>query len=356
MADIPHVKLGSSPLQVSQICLGSMTWGVQNSQADADQQIDFALDAGINFIDTAEMYAIPPKPDTYGTTEAIIGNWLSRNPGKRGQIVLASKIAGSGLSWVREGSKITSASICQAVDDSLARLQTDVIDLYQLHWPNRRPMPHFGKHWPGETSYSKHLLQSQQVEAEMIDCLEGLQQCIDAGKIRYAGLSNETPWGLATYLRLAKEHNLPRIASVQNEFNLIQFKDWPYLIESCILEEVAYLPWSPLAGGALSGKYLDGRRPTGSRWTMTQRNGLFRDTPQSREAIAAYSDLAKAHSITMSQLALAWCYQVEGVTSTIIGATTIEQLRENIAAFDHRENAELMESVGKLIKRYAVTF
>ena len=354
MADIHRVKLGSCSLQVSPICLGSMTWGVQNNQQDADQQIDFALDAGINFIDTAEMYAIPPSRDTYGTTETIIGSWLSRNPGKREQIVLASKIVGRGLSWVREGAKMTGAAVCQAVDDSLQRLQTDVIDLYQLHWANRRTTPHFGRHWPNQNRYSAS--ETAQIEAEMIDCLEGLQQCIDAGKIRYAGLSNETPWGLATYLRLAKEHNLPRIVSMQNEFNLIHFKDWPYLLENCAMENVAYLPWSPLAGGALSGKYLEGARPAGSRWTLTQRNGLFRDTETCREAVAAYSKIARAHNISTAQLALAWCYQVNGVTSTIIGATTLAQLKDNIAAFEYRGNDRLMADIETVIKQYPAVF
>ncbi|ASD66058.1 aldo/keto reductase [Pseudoalteromonas piscicida] len=348
-----YSRLGSSPLEVSRICLGSMTWGVQNNQHDADEQINYALSRGINFIDTAEMYAVPPSPETYGKTEAIIGNWLKRHQEKREKLVLATKIAGSGLPWIREGGPITGQSVIQAVDDSLARLNTDYIDLYQLHWPNRTS-PHFGKQWPGMVPLSA--LDRDEERAGMLDILEGLASCIQAGKIRHWGLSDDTPWGIHTYLNLATQHDLPKPVSIQNEFSLLHAKDWPYLIESCVNEDIAYLPWSPLAGGMLSGKYLGGARPEGSRFTLVQRQGLFRDTQLAQEAVAKYLEIAKEFNMTAAQLALAWCNQVDGVTSTIIGATTMAQLKENIQAFEKPLCAESLAEIDTVFKAYPAPF
>ncbi|WP_017216489.1 aldo/keto reductase [Pseudoalteromonas sp. NJ631] len=348
-----YSRLGSSPLEVSRICLGSMTWGVQNNQHDADEQINYALSRGINFIDTAEMYAVPPSPETYGKTEAIIGNWLKRHQEKREKLVLATKIAGSGLPWIREGGPITGQAVIQAVDDSLARLNTDYIDLYQLHWPNRTS-PHFGKQWPGMVPLSA--LDHDEERAGMLDILEGLASCIKAGKIRHWGLSDDTPWGIHTYLNLAMQHNLPKPVSIQNEFSLLHAKDWPYLIESCVNEDIAYLPWSPLAGGMLSGKYLGGARPEGSRFTLVQRQGLFRDTQLAQEAVAKYLEIAKEFNMTAAQLALAWCNQVDGVTSTIIGATTMAQLKENIQAFEQPLCAESLAEIDTVFKAYPAPF
>ncbi|MEH6348149.1 MAG: aldo/keto reductase [Bermanella sp.] len=345
--------LGSSNLKVSDVCLGSMTWGVQNNQQDANQQIEYALSRGVNFIDTAEMYAVPPSPDTYGKTESIIGNWLNSNKVKRSDIILASKIAGAGLPWVREGGPINKSSIGSSIDASLKRLQTDYIDLYQLHWPNRTS-PHFGKHLPNSFKFSN--VNSEQETENMLGILEGLNDAIKAGKIKHCGLSDDTTWGINTYLKLAKEHDLPRMVSIQNEFSLLHAKDWPYLIENCVHEDIAYLPWSPLAGGMLSGKYLNGQRPEGSRWTLMQRNGLFRDTQQSHQAIEAYTALAKELKITPSQLALAWCQQVDGVTSTIIGATNLDQLKEDIDAFEINLNDEAQKSISEIFKQYPMPF
>ena len=192
--------------------------------------------------------------------------------------MLATKIAGNGLPWIRGGNDITREAVVAAVDESLKRLQTDVIDLYQIHWPNRSTA-HFGRQWPGMINFSE--ANAEQNIAGMLDTLEGLNDCVNAGKIRHCGLSNESPWGIGQYLRLSKQYSLPRMVSIQNELSLLQIKDWPYLLEQCIHENIAYLPWSPLGGGMLSGKYLDGARPQGSRWTLVQRQGLFRDTPQS---------------------------------------------------------------------------
>lgn len=348
-----YARLGSAPVNVSKVCLGTMTWGCQNTQADADAQLDYALSHGVNFIDTAEMYAVPPSAETYGATERIIGNWLSRHSAKRQDIVLATKMAGPGLAHVRDGAEMTPEALLQAVDDSLSRLQTDYIDLYQLHWPNR-VSPHFGKHAVGHIGFSA--VDSEQQTAQILGLLEALQRCVDAGKIRYCGLSNETPWGISQYLQLSREHKVPRIVSIQNEFSVLHSKDWPYLVEQCVHEDVAYLPWSPLAGGALSGKYLDGARPAGTRWSMLQRNGLFRDTPESNQAIAVFTELAYSHGVSPVTAALGWVAQVEGVTSTIIGATSMVQLQQNIAAFAAPLPAALLNDIAMFLRQHNTPF
>lgn len=345
--------LGSSGLSVSRICLGSMTWGLQNNQQDANEQIEYALSQGINFIDTAEMYAVPPSPDTYGKTETIIGNWLGVNKSRRGEIILATKIAGIGLPWIREAGPITGDAIVKAVDASLKRLQTDYIDLFQLHWPNRTH-PHFSNHWPNQFKFTDS--NAADHSAQMLDILKGLDRCVKAGKIRFCGLSDDTPWGINTYLKLSEQHNLPRMVSIQNEFSLLHAKDWPYLIENCVHEDLAYLPWSPLAGGMLSGKYLNGARPEGSRWTLKQRNGLFRDTIASQKAIVGYAEIAKQHGMSAAQLAIAWCNQVDGVTSTIIGATKMSQLQEDIDAFSMPLSKQALTDIDALFKLYPVPF
>ncbi len=348
-----YIRLGSSPLEVSRICLGSMTWGVQNNQQQANEQLDYAQTHGINFIDTAEMYAIPPTQETYGKTETIIGNWLQANPSRRKEIVLASKIAGPGFSYIRDGSDITRATVVKAVEGSLQRLQTDYIDLYQLHWPNYSS-PHFGNHWPNQLKFTA--LNAEQQNENMLDILQGLADCVAAGKIRYCGLSDDSPWGINQYLQLSKEHNLPRMVSIQNEFSLLHTKDWPYLIENCVHEDIAYLPWSPLATGLLTGKYLNGARPKGSRWTLMQRHGLFRNSEQVHHAVAAYLELAKRHNISPVKLALGWVDQVDGVTSTIIGATNIEQLAEDIAAFEQPLSEDILQDINQVLRQYPSPF
>jgi aryl-alcohol dehydrogenase-like predicted oxidoreductase len=345
--------LGNSGVEVSRVCLGSMTWGIQNTQQEANEQIEYALSRSVNFIDTAELYPVPPSGDKYGDTELIIGNWLAQNPTRRKDIILASKIAGPGLPYIRGGAKISGESVVEAVDASLKRLQTDYIDLYQLHWPNRTS-PHFSKHWPGKVKFSN--FDSGYEKNQMLEILQALDSCVKAGKIRFCGLSDDTPWGINTYLKLSEQHALPRMVSIQNEFSLLHAKDWPYLIENCVRENIAYLPWSPLAGGVLSGKYLDGKIPNGSRWTFEQRNGIFRDTPATHAATAKYVDLAKTYNITPSQLALAWCDQVEGVTSTIIGATNMTQLKENIEAFETSLPDDIMQAINKVFREYPVPF
>jgi len=300
-----YSKLGNSGVDISRVCLGSMTWGTQNNQDDANQQIEFALAQGVNFIDTAEMYAVPPSPETYGKTESIIGHWLAKNSQRRKEIILATKIAGNGLPWVRNGEDITGEAIIKSVDASLKRLQTDYIDLYQLHWPNRTS-PHFSKHWPGKVTFSD--VDAKAHSAQMLDILQGLDTCVKAGKIRFCGLSDDTTWGINEYLRLSENHDLPRIVSIQNEFNLLHTKDWPYLLENCVHAEISFLPWSPLAGGVLSGKYLNGLRPEGCRWSTAQRNGLFRDNSTVNSAVSQYAEIAQKYELTPAQMALALPY------------------------------------------------
>ena len=348
-----YSTLGYSGVSVSRVCLGTMTWGTQNNQEDANEQIEFALDKGINFFDTAELYAVPPTAETYGATEKIIGHWNAQNPSRREEYILATKIAGPGLAYIRGGGPITGESIVQAIDASLERLKTDYIDLYQLHWPNRTS-PHFGKHHVGKISFSD--VDAKAHSKLKLEILQALDQCAKAGKIKYFGLSDDTPWGINEYIRLSEQHDLIRVTSIQNEFNLLHAKDWPHLIETCVHAEVAYLPWSPLASGSLTGKYLNGARPEGSRWSKAQRNGLFRDTEMSNQAIQAYTELAKKYQLTPAQLALAWCDQVDGVTSTIIGATSMPQLKENLSAFDLSLSEEVLKDLSSILAQYPVPF
>ncbi len=347
------VKLGSSSLMVSEVCLGSMTWGIQNTQSDANEQIDYAIEQDINFIDTAEMYPVPPNKETQGDTETIIGNWLAQSSVKREDLVIATKIAGGGVPWVRDAQPITGDAIIKAVDNSLQRLQTDYIDLYQLHWPNR-VTPHFAKHWPAKIDPND--VNVEQERATVLETLQALDECVKAGKIKYCGLSDDTPWGVSEYIKVAEQHNLPRMVSIQNEFSLLHLKDWPYLIETCVFEDVAYLPWSPLAGGALSGKYANGAKPEGCRWTMVQRNGIFRDTAYSHEAIAAYQKVADQHGLSLTQLSLAWVYQLVGVASTIIGATSMEQLKEDIGAYKVALSEDVLGDIDAVIKEFPQPF
>lgn len=346
-------QLGHSGVDVSVVCLGSMTWGVQNSQSEAFEQINYALSEGVNFIDTAEMYPVPPSADTFSATEQIIGNWIKANPEKRKQVILATKIAGAGLPWIRGGAPITGEAVIQAVDTSLQRLQTDYIDLFQLHWPNRTT-PHFSKHWPGSIDFAQ-LDVARETDA-MLSILQALHDCVSAGKIRFCGLSDDTTWGISQYLKLSDKHALPRMVSIQNEFNLLHWKDWPYLIEHCANENVAYLPWSPLGGGVLSGKYIDGARPPGSRWSKVQRNGLFRDTDGVNDAVKAFVALAPELGLSAAEMANAWVNHIPGVTSTIIGATSLDQLKQNLGAFNVVLSESQRKAITEIIQRYPIPY
>ncbi|WED22382.1 NADP(H)-dependent aldo-keto reductase [Vibrio sp. JC009] len=325
-------KLPNSPLEVSRICLGTMTFGEQNTEQEAFEQLDYSFERGINFIDTAEMYPIMPKPETQGRTEEYIGNWLTRS-GKRDKVVIATKVAGPRrIPYIREDMKLDRKHIHLAIDDSLKRLKTDYIDLYQLHWPQRESN-YFGQL---NYSYSDH-----QEEVTILDTLEALTELVRAGKIRYIGLSNETPWGVMKFLQLAEKHELPKVVSIQNPYNLLNRSFEVGLSEIAQFEGVELLAYSPLAFGCLSGKYLDGARPENARCTKWERFARY-FTPQGIKATQAYVEIAKKYGLSPAQMALAFVNQQPFVASNIIGATNLNQLKENIDSLDLKLSQELL--------------
>lgn len=347
-----YATLGNSGLNVSRVCLGTMTWGNQNTEAEGHEQMDYAVAQGINFFDTAEMYAVPPSAETYGRTEEIIGTWFKKR-GKRDDIILASKIAGPGQPWVRDGkARIDGKNITRAIDASLKRLQMEYIDVYQLHWPNR-PFPHFGKNHAGMIDFTA--ADTMREVDGFLDVLGALGKAVAEGRIRHAGLSNDTAWGIMKYLALAEQHKLPRMTSIQVEFNLLKRSDDPYVAEVCAMEDVAYLPWSPLAQGMISGKYLNGARPAGARWTVDHR-APWRDTPAANDAVKAYIGVAEKHGLDVCQMALKFCDMQRFVTSTIIGATKMDQLKTDIAAFDLTLSPEVMADIDAVYRRYPLPF
>lgn len=314
-------RLGRSDLEVSRICLGTMTFGEQNSEAEAHAQLDHALAAGINFIDTAEMYAVPPRAETYGATETIVGNWLRRQP--RDAVVLATKVAGPArsLPWIRGGPPaLDETNLRTALEGSLRRLQTDHVDLYQLHWPERN-QPMFGQ-WQYDPAKERN---GTPIRAQ----LEALARLVDAGKVRYVGLSNEHPWGVMQFTRLADEYGLPRVVSIQNAYNLLNRVFEYGLAEVCHREAVGLLAYSPLAFGHLSGKYLTEPAAPG-RLTRFAGFGQRYDKPGVPPAVEAYAALARQHGLSPAQLALAFVYSRPFVAATIVGATSLAQLTENI--------------------------
>ena len=345
-----YKTLGTHGPSISLICLGTMTWGRQNSEAEGHAQMDYAVERGVNFFDTAEMYAVPPTADTYGKTETIIGTWFA-NRKKRDDIVLASKIAGPGMPWVREGKNVIDRkNILAAVESSLKRLQTDYIDLYQLHWPNR-PHYHFGSLW----TYAPATEGSAAIQENFLEVLQTFDDLIKDGKIRQIGLSNETAWGTMQYLRLARENNLPVVASIQNEYNLLRRVYEPDLAEISMREGIGLLAWSPLAGGMLSGKYLDGARPPGSRWAIDERT-LHRDNGQAQDAVRAYMAVAKKHGLDVCQMALAFVNQQSFVTANIIGATTMEQLKTDIDSIDLILSEDVLADIAAVRRQYPMPF
>lgn len=342
-------KLGRTGLDVSLICLGTMTWGRQNTESEGHEQMDYALEQGINFFDTAEMYAVPPTPDTYGKTEEIIGTWFQKT-GNRDKVILASKVAGPSLPWIRGGNyAIDRNNITQAIEGSLKRLQTDYIDLYQLHWPNRGSY-HFGQQW----GYAPQFNPSE-IEENFIEVLETLDELIKAGKIRHIGLSNETAWGMMKWLRLSEEKGLPRMASIQNEYNLLNRMFDNDLHEASLAEDCGLLAWSPLGGGMLSGKYLDGARPKGTRWDIDDRF-LQRDTQEANEAVKAYITVAEKHGLDVCQMAIAFVNQLPFVTSNIIGATSMEQLKTNIASIDVQLSDECLADIAATFRQFPMVY
>ena len=343
-------KLGSSDIEVSEICLGSMTWGTQNSEAEGHAQIDYALDHGVNFIDTAELYpSNPMSADTAGRTEEIIGSWIKAS-GRRNEIVLASKVAGAGHDYLQNGIDISPHKIGISLEGSLRRLQTDCIDLYQLHWPNRGSY-HFRQNW----RYDPSGQDTQQTLDDIHESLEYLSEQVSAGKIRTIGLSNETCWGTAQFLRIAGENGFPRVVSLQNEYSLLYRTHDLDLAELSHHERVGLLPYSPLAGGLLSGKYKNGARPDGSRLTINP--DLFgRVHDAIWPVVDAYLEIAARHGLDPAQMALAFCNQRPFVTSSIIGATSLEQLAINIAAAELELSARVLEDIDSIHRRYPIPF
>jgi aryl-alcohol dehydrogenase-like predicted oxidoreductase len=332
-------SLGRTGIEVSAIGLGTMTFGEQNAEAEGHQQLDFAFDQGVNLIDTAEIYSVPPRAETYGSTERIIGTWL-RKRGKRDQVILATKVAGPGavlgVKHVRGGdNKLDRANIFAAVDASLERLQTDYIDLYQVHWPNR------SSNFFGKLGY-QHPEVEQVVPIE--ETLDALGELVRIGKVRHVGLSNETPWGLHRYLHLAETAGRQRVVSIQNPYSLLNRTFEIGLAEMAIREDVGLLAYSPLAFGVLSGKFLNGARPPQSRIVRWSRFARYTNA-QGDLATAGYAEVAGRHGLVMAQMALAFVRQQRFVTSVLIGATTMAQLETNLASAALTLGSEAMQDV-----------
>ena len=342
---MPTIQLGQSDLHVTPICLGTMTFGEQVNEADAHAILDHSLARGVNFIDTAEMYAVPPRAETFNATEIILGNWFAKNPGARDKLVLATKVAGPsrGMPWIRAGSSdLTAADIVAACEGSLRRMKTDVIDLYQIHWPTRN-VPMFGSLYfdPAKDSAGTS------IHAQ----LEALGTLVKAGKVRAVGLSNETAYGVHEFVRLAEQHGLPRVATLQNAYCLLNRTHENGLDETCHRLGVSLLAYSPLAFGLLTGKY-DQSGLTGPDAPMEARIAKFESTRKQRwgrpEALAAarrYNALAHENGMTPSQFALAFCYTKWQVASTIIGVTSVAQLDEDLSAWGTTLSPEVLKQI-----------
>ena len=332
-------KLGTTDIDVSLICLGTMTWGTQNTEKDAFEQMDFAVSQGINFFDTAEIYSVPPTSDSYGKTEVMIGNWFEKRK-NRDKIILASKVAGPGCGWIRGGgNNFDEKKIGEAIDGSLKRLKTDYIDLYQLHWPER------STNYFGSRDYSHNNKEGKWNSFE--DILSALSKYIKSGKIRYIGMSNETPYGLSRYLEISKNKGTARMMSVQNPYNLVNRTYEIGMSEISIRQKCGLLVYYPLAAGALSGKYRNGEMPENSRMALFK--GWERHlNPLAMRAYDEYCKLAKDFNLTMVQLAQSFVNSRPFVTSNIIGATTMEQLKENIDSVNIDFTDEMMERVDKI--------
>ena len=335
-------KLGNTDLDVSTICLGTMTWGEQNTQEEAFEQMDYALDKGVNFWDTAELYAVPPKSETFGYTETIIGNWFEKNK-KREKVILATKVAGPARKYLRNGeNSFVGKNLDQAINDSLRRLKTDYIDLYQLHWPERN-VNNFGK--LGYTHKENNWNQFEEV-------LDNLKKYIDIGKIRYVGLSNETPWGVMNYLKLSKDKDLPRMMSIQNPYSLLNRSYEVGLAEISIREKIGCLAYSPLASGYLSGKYRNGNFPKGSRmerdfefWTRYRK-------PNVDKVVEEYYKISKKYGLDISQMSIKFCEAQDFMTSVIIGATTMQQLKTDIESVKVKLDEEVIKEINEIQKIY----
>ena len=332
-------KLGTTDIDVSLICLGTMTWGTQNTEKDAFEQMDYAVSQGINFFDTAEIYSVPPTSDSYGKTEVMIGNWFEKRK-NRDKIILASKVAGPGCDWIRGGgNNFDEKKIGEAIDGSLKRLKTDYIDLYQLHWPER------STNFFGRRDYLFNNKEGNWNSFESI--LEALEKYIKSGKIRHIGMSNETPYGLSRYLEISKNKGAPRMMSVQNPYNLVNRTYEIGMSEISIREKCGLLVYYPLAAGGLSGKYRNGKMPKDSRMALFK--GWERHlNPLAMQAYDKYFNLAKDFNLTMVQLAQSFVNSRPFVTSNIIGATTMDQLKENVESINIEFTDEMMDRVNEI--------
>ena len=329
-------KLANTNLDVSLICLGTMTYGEQNSERDAHEQLDYSIANGINFIDTAEMYAIPPREETQGSTESIIGTWLAKRK-DRDKIYVATKVAGPGMDYLRSGSRLSKKHIFQAVDDSLKRLQTDYIDLYQVHWPERK------SNYFGRLGYEY----SDEMGVRIEETLEAMSDLVRSGRVRYIGISNETPWGTNKYLNLAKENNLERIVSIQNPYSLLNRIYEVGLAEISQHENIGLLAYSPLGFGQLTGKYMN-------KTEDNSRLGLFGDwftrysNKECLSAVKKYSAIADKYNLSLTHMALAFVNSQPFVTSNIIGATTMEQLIENIESVNLDLSQDIFDEINQV--------
>ncbi|MFM2482440.1 NADP(H)-dependent aldo-keto reductase [Celerinatantimonas sp. YJH-8] len=335
-------KIPHSDLSISSLCLGTMTWGKQNSEHEAHQQLDYALTRGINFIDTAEMYPVPPESDTQGLTETYIGNWLKKT-NQREKIVLASKVAGPfRTNYIRENMRLDRRNIREAVHASLERLQTDYLDLYQLHWPDR------SANFFGQLGFEAN---PNEYGTPIVETLQALSELVKEGKIRYIGVSNETAWGVSQYLRLAEKHDLPRMVTIQNPYNLLNRSFETGLAEFAYREGVELLAYSPLAFGMLSGKYLNNQWPKNGRLTLFKRFSRYL-SEQGYAATQAYVDLAQSHHLDPAQMALAYVNSRPFLASSIIGATSMEQLISNIDSIDLELSGEVISQIESIHQRY----
>ena len=329
-------KLPTTELKVSLICLGTMTYGEQNNEAEAHEQLDFALSHGVNFIDTAEMYAIPPREETQGSTESMIGTWLAKRK-DRDKIYVATKVAGPGMDYLRGGSRLSKKHIVQAADDSLKRLQTDYIDLYQVHWPERK------SNYFGRLGYEY----SDEMGVRIEETLEAMSDLVKSGRVRYIGISNETPWGTNKYLNLAKENDLERIVSIQNPYSLLNRIYEVGLAEISQHENIGLLAYSPLGFGQLTGKYIN-------KIENNSRLGLFGDwftrysNDECLSAVKKYSAIAEKYNLSLTHMALAFVNSQPFVTSNIIGATTMEQLKENIESVNLDLSQDILDEINQV--------
>lgn len=340
-------QLGRTDLRVTELCLGTMTWGSQNTEAEGHEQIDMALDSGINFMDTAETYAVPRSPQTSGRTEEIIGNWF-RKTGKRDQWFLASKVAGGPVDFIRNGTRTDGKTIRMAVESSLQRLRTDRIDLYQIHWAGRGSY-----NFEGSWTYQPHMQDTADVLANIEDMLETLGDLVREGKLLHIGVSNETTWGIGQWLRIAETKGLPRLVSVQNEYSLLRRHFDLDLAELSLHEDVGLLAYSTLAGGLITGKYNDGQMPKGSR--ADYQKSFWRHNPHSEAATKEYMALAQRHGLDVAQMAIAFALTRPFTTSVIIGATSTTQLANAIGAKDVELSPEILDEIDAIHRRYPRT-